>query len=276
MITRNRSREAVRAVERLIALPENPPVIVVDNGSSDCTVAALARFRERVTVIALGRNAGAAGRNVGVEAASTPYVAFVDDDSSWAPGSLARAAEVLAAYPRLAVLAARVMVGEPATLDPTCHTMSASPLPADPSLPGPPILGFVACGAVVRRDAFLIAGGFDEHYGVGGEESLLAIELASRGWKLAYVDRVTAHHWPSPVRDHAARRRVLVRNELWLAWSRRAWWTALRVTGRLLKAAATDTEVRSGVIAAARQSGRILKQRRRVDADLEELLRIVD
>src|SRR3712207_8738424 len=40
-------------------------------------------------------------------------------------------------------------------LDPTCVAMARSPLDVGTSLPGPAVLGFVACGAVVRRDAYL-------------------------------------------------------------------------------------------------------------------------
>jgi GT2 family glycosyltransferase len=81
-----------------------------------------------------------------------------------------------------------------------CQEMADSPLQPADDLPGPPLLGFIACGAVVRRDAFLEVGGFDARLGVGGEEELLALDLAARGWGLAYVDEVVAHHYPSPSR----------------------------------------------------------------------------
>src|SRR6476659_5613720 len=95
------------------------PVVVVDNGSRDCTLEALEALRRPdLTVIALPANAGAPARNIGVRAASTPYVAFADDDSWWAPGALARAEQVLDEHPRLGLLAARLLVGEDERLDP--------------------------------------------------------------------------------------------------------------------------------------------------------------
>jgi len=277
MITRNRRFEALAAVERLLSLPEAPPVIVVDNGSTDGTLADLyRRYGDRVTLVPLARNAGAAGRNVGVEAAETPYVAFADDDSGWTPGSLEVAARILDRHPRLAVLAARVLVGARAAVDPMCDEMAASPLPACADLPGPSVLGFIACGAVVRRDAFLQVGGFDERYGVGGEEGPLAIELADRGWGLAYVEQVTARHWPSPIRDITARRRVVVRNQLWLAWSRRHWTTAVRTTSHSVRLAASDRAARAGVWEAAQDALAVLRHRRGVGRQLEDQLRLVD
>jgi N-acetylglucosaminyl-diphospho-decaprenol L-rhamnosyltransferase len=277
MITRNRCAAARRSVERLLALPENPPVIVVDNASTDGTVAALdSEFGDRVDVIAMDRNAGAAGRNAGVRAATSRFVAFADDDSAWLPGALRLAAAHLDGHPRLAVLAARVLLGPNEEVDPTCEAMAASPLPRRDGLPGPSVLGFIACGAVVRREAFLAAGGFDERYGVGGEEGPLAIELAMRGWDLAYLDDVTALHWPSPVRNRSARRRTLIRNELWLAWHRRHWSTAARTSARLVRLAVTDEVVRAGLWEAARAAPGVLLHRRRIDDDLERQLRLLD
>jgi hypothetical protein len=55
-------------------------------------------------------------------------------------------------------------------------------VPDLPDLPGPPVLGFIACGGIVRRAAFLEVGGFNSRLGVGGEEELLAVDLTARGW----------------------------------------------------------------------------------------------
>ena len=82
------------------------PLIVVDNASDEPIRLAGA------DVVRLDSNLGAAARTIGVERARTPYVAFADDDSWWAPGALAEAAQVLDAHPRLAVLAGRMLVGD--------------------------------------------------------------------------------------------------------------------------------------------------------------------
>jgi glycosyltransferase involved in cell wall biosynthesis len=204
-----------------VSLPRHAPypVVLVDNGSRDGS-AQLARAHG-ATVVELGRNLGAAARTVGVQRATTPYVAFADDDSWWAPGALAVAAEHLDRSPRLAVLAATVLVGLDEELDPVCLEMAASPVQSARDLPGPAVLGFVACGAVVRRDAYLQSGGFAERYGVGGEEELLALDLAAAGWDLAHVADVVAHHHPSPSRDPERRRVVQARNTLFTAVLRR-------------------------------------------------------
>ena len=138
------------------------PVILVDNGSSDGTPDVVRRHFPHVDVVELGGNHGSVARNIGVERARTPYVAFADDDSWWAPGALEAAADTLDAHPRLAVLAGRLLVGADERHDPVCALMADSPLGRAADLPGPSVLGFLACGAVVRRDAYLAAGGFDD------------------------------------------------------------------------------------------------------------------
>src|SRR5690242_11404725 len=179
IITRDRRSSLLRTLGRLAELPERPAVLVIDNGSADGTVAAVRAAHPAVRVIPLERNLGAVARNIGVRLAGTPYVAFSDDDSWWEPGALARAAEVFDAHPRLGLIAARTLVGPDRVPDPVNAAMAGSPLPAEPGLPGPSVLGFLACAAVVRRQAFLDAGGFNSLLFFIGEERLLAYDLAA-------------------------------------------------------------------------------------------------
>jgi GT2 family glycosyltransferase len=271
--TRNRGPELLRTVTRLRALDEQPPIVVVDNASTDGTAELVRAHHPGVQVVGLRRNRGAAARTVGARLVDTPYVAFSDDDSWWAPGALTRAAELLDRYPRLAVLAARVLVGPEERLDPVCEEMAHSPLPPAPDLPGPSVLGFIACGAVVRRPAFLEVDGFDARFGVGGEEELLAVDLAARGWGLAYVDEVVAYHHPSPSRDPSGRRRVQVRNALWSAWLRRPLGGAARQTAHVAALAMHQPGALSGVLLAILGLPWVLRERRPVPRELEAELR---
>ena len=272
--TRDRADDLAVTLARLAELPERPPVVVVDNGSSDATLVVARGAGAKV--VALRDNLGAGARTVGVRSTPTPYVALCDDDSWWAPGALARAADVLDAHPRLGLLAARVLVEPGREEDPVCAAMGASPLPPAPGLPGRPVLGFVACGAVVRRSAFLQAGGFHPRYGIGGEEELLALDLAAAGWGLAYVPDVVAHHHPSPVRDPAARRRRQLRNALWSVWLRRRLAGTAPATLSALGAAAHDGAARAGALDALRGLPWVLRERRAVPAHVERAARLLD
>jgi GT2 family glycosyltransferase len=271
--TRNRGTELLDTLARLRALHEQPPTVVVDNGSTDGTAELVRANYPGVQVVGLRRNQGAAARTVGARLVDSPYVAFSDDDSWWAPGALSRAVELLERHPRLAVLAARVLVGPDERLDPVCREMALSPLPPAADLPGPSVLGFIACGAVVRRAAFLEVGGFDVRLGVGGEEELLSVDLAARGWGLAYVEEVVAHHHPSPSRDPSARRRVQIRNALWSAWLRRPLGGAARQTAHLAALAMHQPGAWSGMLLALLGLPWVLRERRPVPRELEAELR---
>jgi hypothetical protein len=150
--------------------------------------------------------------------------------------------------------------------------MRHSPLGEVPGV-GPRVLGFVACGAVVRRSAYLDVGGFHPRFGVGGEETLLAVDLTGRGWDCAYADDVVAHHHPSEIRDVGARRAREVRNALWTVWLRRRSGAALRHMGNLLPQAVRDGAVRAGLRQAVTGAHRVVRERSPVGVTTERMLR---
>ncbi|HYO33908.1 MAG TPA: glycosyltransferase [Nocardioidaceae bacterium] len=251
----------------MTSLPRHrDPVILVDNGSTDGTLAAVAGF-PHVQVVELSRNHGAVARNVGVAMARTPYVAFADDDSWWAPGALDRAVALFDADPALGLIAARIMVGPDDRLDPASAEMARSPLPGREDSVGTPVLGFVACGSLVRREAFLEAGGFDDVVFFAGEEERLALDLAARGWRLAYVDDVVAHHHPASHRPTSVQRaRRIVRNSLLTAVMRRPWPVVVSTAWSNVASGWTGL---SGVACAAPRLRRALRARHRLPMHVE-------
>ncbi len=272
MVSRDRRAGVLDVLGRLPPVP----TCVVDNGSRDGTAAAVRARFPAVRVLEPGHNLGAAGRTVGARELGAELTAFVDDDSWWAPEALERAVAVFAAHLRLGLLAARVLVHDEERLDPASAVMRASPLPAPAGrrLPGPPVLGFVACGAIVRTEAFLAAGGFDARYALGGEEARLAVDLARGGWDLAYVDDVVAHHHPAED-GRGGRSWVIVRNDLWTAWLRRPRAAAARRSARLLGAVAPAVAGRAA-FEAARGLPWVLRERRVVAPALEARLALLD
>jgi GT2 family glycosyltransferase len=257
-----------RRADLLVSLPRHEaPVILVDNASTDGSAAL---SFPGVRVIPLRRNLGAVARNVGVQAAPTPYVAFADDDSWWAPAALTLAAAVLDAHPAVAVVTGRMLVGASARLDPLSAAMAAAPLGTSPGGAGPDVLGFAACAAVVRRSAFLSVGGFDPVVRFPGEEERLTLDLAEAGWLLSYVDDLVMHHHPSPVRGPAAERQAqIVRSALLTALMRRPWADALALASAGLRAGGP---ARSGVLSAAPRLPAALLRRRLVSPRVREQL----
>jgi glycosyltransferase involved in cell wall biosynthesis len=147
------------------ALAEDPAeVVVVQDGGKklDETASSGARL---VRIEHAGRSAA---RNVGVEAAATPFVAFLDDDDLALPGRLTRQRESLLRSPEspLSFGAVRVVDGSRRPLDDwnavlarRFRALARHPASfADILAARWPIY---TSATMVRRDRFLAAGGYD-------------------------------------------------------------------------------------------------------------------
>ncbi|MDT9683978.1 glycosyltransferase [Streptomyces sp. TRM76323] len=275
VITRDRRDQLLRTLDRLARLPERPPVVVVDNASSDGTAEAVAARHPEVTLLCPGRNLGAVGRTLGARHAHTPYVAFSDDDSWWEPGALAAAERLLDAHPRLGLVAAAVRVGDGGRDDPLNAELAASPLGREHGLPGTRVLGFLACAAVARRQAFLEAGGYHPVVFFAGEEQLLAYDMEACGWAVCHCPEVVAVHSPSGgVRG--GRRAVMRRNAALTAWLRRPLSVAARRTGALAAQARRDPEAREALRGVLERLPAALRARRRLPPRVEAAARRVE
>ncbi|MDG9701287.1 glycosyltransferase family 2 protein [Streptomyces sp. DH37] len=273
--TRDRADSLARTLRVLTELPERPPVLVVDNASTDHTRTMVSVLFPQVALMPLPENRGAIARNLGLAAMETPYVAFSDDDSWWEPGSLRRAADLLEAHPRLGLIAARTLVGPEEEPDPLNVLLEESPLGPARDLPGPQVLGFLGCASVVRRSAFLDAGGFHPLLFFGAEETLLAYDLAARGWGVAHCPEVVARHHPDPSPRSGRGARVL-RNELLTAWLRRPLSLALGRTGVLAARARRDPDARRALLGALARLPSAVRARRPLPPYVEEAARRVE
>jgi len=93
----NRAARVRRAIESVLAQTcQDFEIIVVDDGSTDGTAAAVETFADRrITLIRHEQTrGGSAARNTGIRASSAAYVAFLDSDDEWLPTKLERQLEV--------------------------------------------------------------------------------------------------------------------------------------------------------------------------------------
>jgi N-acetylglucosaminyl-diphospho-decaprenol L-rhamnosyltransferase len=85
-------------------------VIVVDDVSSDETVACVRHYFPHVSVVELTQHRGLAySLNRGAERGKAPYVLFLNDDVVAAPGAVRALSDVLRWYPRLAFAGGRLV-----------------------------------------------------------------------------------------------------------------------------------------------------------------------
>lgn len=171
-------------------------LIVVDDGSSDGTVAALERFRgdPRLTVIEQ-ENAGlSAARNTGIAAAETDWVAFLDSDDLWMPTYLEKVDEALADRPDpgFAYVDAWGLYTDGRFFRDTA--MARRDPPADPPHDPTEFLrllidrgNFIFVSTTVRREALEQVGGFDTER-TSVEDYDMWIRILAAGYEAVHAE----------------------------------------------------------------------------------------
>lgn len=276
IITCNRRSQLRETLAHMTSLPDHVPIFVADNASGDGTADMVAREFPGVRLFRLGENLGAVARNVAVEAVTTPYVAFCDDDTTWQPGALTRAAGLLDAHPGLGSVTGRCLVEPGLAEDPITPELRGSPVPGPDWLPGPALLGIMAGLTAVRVSAFREVGGFSTRMWLGGEEELFALDLAARGWWMCWAEDVVIHHAPSKLRDPRRRRRLGIRNTLWTLLLRRPWSAVFRRGRDVLRSAPRDLATAAALVDVARGLPWVLAGRRVVPPHVEHGLRLLE
>lgn len=204
--TRNRHARLLATLDALGACP--PPnagaeVVIVDN-DSDRPVRAPRTLANGLSVAVITRpcNEGAAARNAGVRAASSPWIVMLDDDSHPDTGT------------HLDALA-RSLAARDAD---TAAVMGDIHLPAlaRRESGGLPEV-FVGCGVAIRRDAFLRAGGYDHRFHYYAEEYDLAARFILAGARVEFDPAFRVqHHKADQGRDMNVILARLVRNTAWV------------------------------------------------------------
>jgi len=200
--TRNRPRALWQTLAAIGALPgddhDGAEVIVVDNASRPA-VKLPPELDNGLPLrcVRLDANLGAAARNHGAAEAHGEWLVMLDDDSyPMDTGHL----KVLAEAPDdVAAIGAEIFLPD--------GTREAGGLPEV----------IVGCGAAIRRDAFLEAGGYDPDFHYYAEEYDLCAKLLLAGMRVRHDLRFRVRHGKVPDRrDMNVIIRNLVRNNGWV------------------------------------------------------------
>jgi mycofactocin glycosyltransferase len=202
-------RNGIRWIGDVVrALGDVSEVVVVDDGSTDCSGEAAAAAGARV--VGNDRTPGPAGaRNAGLAVVSSELVALVDADCVAGPGWLEPLLGLFEDDDRLALAAPRVL-SAPGGSALAAYERACSPLDLG-SAPG--IVGrgrrlsYVPSAALLaRRTALAEVGGFAEELAVG-EDVDLAWRLIEAGWTVRYApESRCVHHPRTTIRGFARQR----------------------------------------------------------------------
>jgi GT2 family glycosyltransferase len=230
-------------------------IVVVDNGSSDDSLAIAARVAPEARIIRNSANRGvAAARNQGVAASTGEYVLFLDSDAEMTPGSLDAMVRFLEAHPRVAVVGPR-LVSPDGKAQSSCRRFPTVPgkllrlLPfewrrripwvvheemLDGAWSGPTAVDYVigAC-QLVRRDALTTLGGLDDRMFYGPEDVDFCLRVWRTGREVYYLPDAVVVHAEQRV-THRRLDRLALRHATALAryfWKHRYVWRRPQVGG---------------------------------------------
>ena len=202
VITTHDAGDALQTtLESLLEAGPFASVHVVDSGSQDGSVAAAERRFPQVRVTRLGSNLGpCATRNLGLREAETPYVLLLDDDMTLAPDAPERLLAALQEDSRRAMVGPRILHAEEGAglqyeggfwhYAGLTHMRGQDGRAPDDEMRSVDVL---TSGCVlVRREAVLDAGGFDESLFFLMEDVELCLRLRWLGWSLVTVPTATA------------------------------------------------------------------------------------
>jgi N-acetylglucosaminyl-diphospho-decaprenol L-rhamnosyltransferase len=210
-------------------------VVIVDNASTDGTVAAARAALPSATVIEPGRNLGfAGGCHAGARASRSPLLLFLNPDAVPSAGCLTalRAAANTqthwGAWQALVMMADGQQVNTDGNLVHWLGFGWAGGLGRQVTEidTRPREVGFASGAAlVVRREAWDLAGGFYEPYFMYGEDLDLGLRLRLAGWDSGVVPTARVAHAYSFDKGEYK----------WFFLERNRWWTVLGAyPGRLL------------------------------------------
>ena len=180
-------------------------VLVVDNASGDGTSGVLAA-RPEVTVLRNDRNLGfAGGADRGLRAATTPWVALLNDDAVAEPGWLEALLRAAGRAPEAAAVTSLMMLRTPGSaqvvnnagvvLLPTLYGADRGGGGA-PGLVASPteVFGFSGGAALLHRERALAVGGFPPEFFLYYEDTDLSWRLRLAGWAVRFEPGAVVHH----------------------------------------------------------------------------------
>lgn len=199
IVTKDRRREARRAIESALAQQGEIEVIVMDDGSTDGTAAMIdSEFPQVVLQRSATSHGSVEQRNRAARLAKAPILVSLDDDAVFDDPTVT--IRTLEEFTQQRIAA--VQMPPPQVTRPGRRAVAA----------------FVGWAHAIRRKDFLMAGGYQQSLISHGEERDLCIRLLERGRIVVQGQVGGVSHYPSPTRNWPRAARLARRNDIRHAW----------------------------------------------------------
>lgn len=202
-------------------------VIVVDNGSTDDSVAWTTATHPWVRVVALPRNLGFSGGNsAGLAAASGSLIVLLNNDTAPEPAWLQELVAAALADPRRGIVGALMTTWDGATVDTAGDGVKVSArgvqfgklLPAEQAPPSRRTFSACAGAALYRREMIDDVGFLEDRFFMNCEDTDLAFRARLRGWDVWFCREARVRHRVSASQRAGSASNVFhnTRNHLWV------------------------------------------------------------
>lgn len=226
IVTWNRKEDVLETIRSVYEQRyENFEIIVVDNGSVDCTVEALHQAYPAVKIVELEKNIGiSAGRNAGIKVAKGDIILCLDSDASPKVDALTNIVHKFQSAPEIGVINSKIVdattkeigaagwvYSEKGKIDQDCEFLSYS---------------FSEGGAAIRREVFDKVGMFWDRLFFGSEGTELSLRVLDAGYKILYYPSSLVYHRASPQSriGGSEREYLFFKNNLYIYLVRFPWW----------------------------------------------------
>lgn len=187
-----------RCIESVLRQQDvNYEMLVVDNASTDNSVAVLQDYYDRVILLPNKKNLGfGRANNQAFRKSSGRYLLLLNPDAMLlTPHDLANLIRYMDEHPDYGLIGTRIVDSHQNPIVTVSDhyprqkqtTINFSCLPGEWAT----VLG---ASVVIRREVFEKIGGFDEDFFLYAEETDLCLRIRKQGFKIGYCDRVTVLH----------------------------------------------------------------------------------
>jgi GT2 family glycosyltransferase len=206
---------------------EHTEIILVDDASTDSSVAFVTERYPEVKIVQLARNSGlAVGCNAGARAAAGELLVMLNNDTAVEPGWLAALVAAAMANPQAGAVASKMLLFDRRdTLHNAGDLMGRDGIPRNRGVwevdagqydAQPEIFGGCGGGVMYRRAAWVQTGGFDERLFMYLEDVDLAWRLQLWGWEAVFAPAARLYHHLSATGGGTLASYYVGRNTIWM------------------------------------------------------------